>query len=174
MTGRRRLRRLVRRAEAPRPGGGLVARLHEELREAVDVAPGRVGGLAAGAVAVVVLPGFGVVAAALAAGYAAAGVMIWSRRRRLRRSRAQRRAARHAVSLLAAELRAGAGSSGLLREVAEKLPGAGAFEKPPDPVCRGLADRLRAVADVAEQTGAPAARLLDRLDAEVRSQARAA
>lgn len=172
MTVRRRLQRLHGQVSSPATA---ITRLSATLASTADSTPRRLCGYVASAAALPVLCALGPTAAILAAGYAAAAAAAWARRRRQSQASALRQAARHTVSLLAAQLRAGAAPCQVLRTAAARLPGAAPDDASmPDPICRDIADKLNAVADVAERTGAPAAHLLNRLDAEVRSQGRVA
>ena len=149
--------------------GGLVRWARAEPRRAVI-----------GAIGAVTLCGFvagGPVGGVLAAVYAGLGGRALMRRARRRRAAADRRAELDSLAALAADLRAGlppiaAGVSGGLAGTADGGPGDVAAGGP-----GGADDRLRrltaSVWRLAERTGAPAADLVERIEADARAADRA-
>jgi tight adherence protein B len=164
VAGRASRRRLILGALTPGPPG---RRKPGQVAAAVSRCRGRVLGPGRAAVWAVVVTGAalalasgGPVAALVAAGYGVpAGRAVL--RRRERRTRTGRRAALlDTLSAAAADLRAG-------------LPAAAALPDPgqgrPDP----LVAKIRAATRLAEQTGAPLADVIERIEADARSADRA-
>lgn len=137
------------------------------LRSVAGAQPRRALPAGIGAVAVAGLVTGGPVAGAVAAAYAGLGGRALVRRAERRRSAVRRAAALDALAALAADLRAG------LPPVA--APGGVASSEGTEP--GNVADRLRrltaSVWRLAEQTGAPAADLVERIEADARAADRA-
>jgi tight adherence protein B len=144
--------------------GGLPARLLTDI----DTVPYRTAAIAAAVTAIVAGLLAGPVAAGLAAAYTGWPVLSWHRHRAAAALTADRRAARQAISLLAADLRAGIPPEPALSTLLERLP------QRSDPVCRQIRYRLAAVRSIAERSGVPTAALLDRLCEDLRATARIA
>ncbi|GIG63815.1 hypothetical protein [Phytomonospora endophytica] len=108
----------------------------------------------------------GPVAAFLAFVYGTAGLLALHRSRRVREAAVARERTRGAITLLAADLRAGVPAHRAVHEVLAALPAVD------DPLCRTARRRLRAAWQVADTTGAACADILDRLDADLRARLR--
>jgi tight adherence protein B len=140
--------------------------------------PWRVAVTAAAPPSVVILLVAGPVAATIVAVYAALAATAWQRRARQKQAAATRSADLEAVSALVADLRAGlppVAAGGLPPVAAGGLPpvaaGASALGGPAGsfPATGRIRQLAGAVSRLAEQTGAPAADLLDRIAADARS-----
>jgi tight adherence protein B len=159
--GRRRLRALDT-ASSPVGGGARTAR---RLIDAMARRPRPATLLAATAAAVVGFVLAGPVAATIAAVYAAVAVTVVGLRRRAAVDVAAFERAYAAVGTVAADLRAGGDPPDVLARVAPALRASGSAE--------ALAHRVDAAVRVADDTGAPLAALLDRLESDSRTVARA-
>ncbi|HIV57520.1 MAG TPA: hypothetical protein H9902_06145 [Candidatus Stackebrandtia faecavium] len=108
----------------------------------------------------------GPVAAGLALAYLCWALRAWRRMRARQQQTQHEHEARHAISLAAADLHSGAACAPVLNKVTAVLA--------PDASRRGRVtrERVEAIRDVAERTGAPAARLIELLADELRAQTR--
>lgn len=156
-----------------------------------DRSPRRLAGATALIVGVLLLLWHGPVAGLVCAGYAAAGVHAVTRRRSNRQGALVRARATDAISGLACDLRAGlapltalrgalpaflpaVGDGRALADLAHRSEQLTVVEQCRDDPERGeAARRLVAAWQLAEQTGAPLADVLERLDADLRSGERA-